>query len=311
MEASKDIELVVDTSKKLMDEEQVKKARDTLLTESWVCLNGTWMPESEAYIPVENRGMMYGDGLFETMVSTNGQVILLNEHLNRLNNGLDYLGIDLQSSREEWRRLFEVGIRKNGHLGTQHIMRLQCWRNGGRGYTSRTSKGSWYLSFRAMPNEFDKTSYRLMSSSFTLSEKTVNANFLKSSNALLYVMAATEAQRKNYDDALLCNGDGYVGECSSANIFWVKDQTIYTPSIICGILQGTRRDALLRELYNQSLFSVQEGLFYIESLLEADIVFSTSTIKGIQPVHSLDAIQFGKDLDIFDRVNKIYQSTIL
>ena len=203
MEASKDIELVVDTSKKLMDEEQVKKARNTLLTESWVCLNGTWMPESEAYIPVENRGMMYGDGLFETMVSTNGQVILLNEHLNRLNNGLDYLGIDLQSSREEWRRLFEAGIRKNGHLGTQHIMRLQCWRNGGRGYTSRTSKGSWFLSFHAMPSEFDKTSYRLMSSSFTLSEKAVQANFLKSSNALLYVMAATEAQRKDYDDALL------------------------------------------------------------------------------------------------------------
>ena len=311
MEASKDIELVVDTSKKLMDEEQVKKARNTLLTESWVCLNGTWMPESEAYIPVENRGMMYGDGLFETMVSTNGQVILLNEHLNRLNNGLDYLGIDLQSSREEWRRLFEVGIRKNGHLGTQHIMRLQCWRNGGRGYTSRTSKGSWYLSFHAMPNEFDKTNYRLMSSSFTLSEKAVQANFLKSSNALLYVMAATEAQRKDYDDALLCNGDGYVGECSSANIFWVKDRTIYTPSIISGILQGTRRDAFLRELCNQSLFDVQEGLFYIESLLEADVVFLTSTIKGIQLVHSLDAIQFGKDLDILDRVNKIYQSTIL
>ena len=134
------------------------------------------MPESEAYIPVENRGMMYGDGLFETMVSTNGQVILLNEHLNRLNNGLDYLGIDLQSSGRR-RRLFEVGIRKNGHLGTQHIMRLQCWRNGGRGYTSRTSKGSWYLSFHAMPNEFDKTNYRLMSSSFTLSEKQYRQTF--------------------------------------------------------------------------------------------------------------------------------------
>ena len=99
--------MVVDTSK-AMDEEQVKKAQNTLLTESWVCLNGTWMPESEAYIPVENRGMMYGDGLFETMVSTNGQVILLNEHLNRLNNGLDYLGIDLQSSREEWRSCLKL-----------------------------------------------------------------------------------------------------------------------------------------------------------------------------------------------------------
>ena len=72
---------------------------------------------------------MYGDGLFETMVSTNERVILLNEHLNRLNKGLDYLGIDLQSSRKEWRRLF-IGIRKNGHLGTQHVVRCNV---GGMG----------------------------------------------------------------------------------------------------------------------------------------------------------------------------------
>ena len=165
MEASKDIELIVNASKKLLDEQQVKKTQTTLLTESWVCLNGTWMLESEAYIPVENREVIYGDG--------------------------------------------------------------------------------------------------------------------------------------------------YVGECSSVNIFWVGDQIIYTPSIICGILQGTPREALLRALHNQSLFSVQEGLFHIESLLEADVVFSTSSMKGIQLIHSLDAIQFGKDVDILDRVNKIYQSTIL
>ena len=55
----------------------LKKNLDTVLNEPLVCLNGTWLRESEAYVPVENRGMMYGDGLFETMLSVNGQVILL------------------------------------------------------------------------------------------------------------------------------------------------------------------------------------------------------------------------------------------
>ena len=78
----------------------------------------------------------------------------------------------------------------------------------------------------------------------------------------------------------LCNGDGYVGECSSANIFWVKDHTIYTPSIICGILQGTRRDALLRELCNQSLFDVQEGLFYIRIITRSGCRFFNKYYQG-------------------------------
>jgi branched-subunit amino acid aminotransferase/4-amino-4-deoxychorismate lyase len=289
----------------------LKENLDSVLNEPLVCLNGTWLRESKASIPVENRGMMYGDGLFETMLSVNGQVMLLDLHLKRLNKGLDYLGIDLQISSEEWGRLFKVGIKKNGHLGTQHILRLQCWRNGGRGYPSTSAKGSWFLSYYPMPDQLDQSSsLRLMKSSFHLPVKAAEMSTLKSSNALLYVLAATEAQRKGYDDALLCTENGYIGENSSANIFWINNQTVYTPSINCGIIRGTRRDALLAALHSHSKFSIQEGLYHIESLYEAEVVFSTSTIKGIQPIQSLNEIQLGKDEDSLDMIRNIYQSTI-
>jgi len=289
----------------------LKENLDTVLDEPLVCLNGTWLRESEARIPVENRGMMYGDGLFETMISVNGQVMLLDLHLKRLNKGLDYLGIDLQISSEEWGRLFKVGIKRNGHLGSQQILRLQCWRNGGRGYPSTSSQGSWFLSYRSMPDQLDQSSgFRLMKSSFHLPEKAALASTLKSSNALLYVLAATEALQNGYDDALLCSANGYVGESSSANIFWINKQTVYTPSIKCGILAGTRREALLTALKNQSFFSIQEGMYHIESLYEADVVFSTSAIKGIQPIHNIDAIQLVTDQTILDMIRNIYQLTI-
>lgn len=284
---------------------------DSISNEPWVCLNGSWMRDSEAVIPVENRGMMYGDGLFETMVSIDGQVKLLDLHLKRLVRGLEYLGIDLKTSTEEWGAFFEAGINKNSHLGTKLLLRLQCWRNGGRGYTSKTSEGLWFLSFCTMPKEISQPSYRLMSSSLTLPHKSVQQSILKSSNALLYVLAATEARNQNYNDALLCNTDGYVGECTSANIFWIKQRTIYTPSTKCDILKGTRREALLSALQSQSYFRVQEGTYDIHSLYEADMVFSTSTIKGIQPIDSLDTTQFSKDECALNRIKKIYQSIIL
>lgn len=264
---------------------------DSISNEPWVCLNGSWMRDSEAVIPVENRGMMYGDGLFETMVCTDGRVKLLDLHLKRLVRGLEYLGIDLKTSTEEWGAFFEEGINKNSHLGTQLLLRLQCWRNGGRGYTSKTSEGSWFLSFRTLSKECNQLSYRLMNSSLSLPVKSVQQGTLKSSNALLYVLAATEARNKNYDDALLCNTNGYVGECTSANIFWIKERIIHTPSIKSGILNGTRREALLNALQSQSYFRVQEGTYDIHSLYEADMVFSTSTIKGIQSIDSLDTTQ--------------------
>ena len=289
----------------------LKKKLDPVLDEPLVCLNGTWLRESEARIPVENRGMMYGDGLFETMISVNGQVKLLDLHLKRLHKGLDCLGIDLHISSEEWGRLFRVGIQKNGHLGLQHIIRLQCWRNGGRGYPSTSSKGSWFLSFHPMPDQLDQLSgIRIMKSSFHLPVKAAQVSSLKTSNALLYVLAATEALQNGYDDALLCSANGYVGESSSANIFWINKQTVYTPSIKCGILAGTRREALLTALKNQSFFSIQEGLYHVESLYEADVVFSTSTIKGIQPIHNIDAIQLVTDQTILDMIRNIYQLTI-
>ena len=284
---------------------------DSISKEPWACLNGSWMRDSEAVIPVENRGMMYGDGLFETMVSTDGQVKLLDLHLKRLVRGLEYLGIDLKTSTEEWGAFFEEGINKNSHLGTQLLLRLQCWRNGGRGYTSKTSEGSWFLSFRTMSKECNQPSYRLMSSSLSLPVKSVQQGTLKSSNALLYVLAATEAKNKNFDDALLCNTNGYVGECTSANIFWIKERVIHTPSIKCGILKGTRREALLHALQSQSYFRVQEGTYDIHSLYEADMVFSTSTIKGIQSIDSLDTTQFSKDEHALNRIKKFYQSIIL
>lgn len=284
---------------------------DRISNEPWACLNGSWMRDSEAVIPVENRGMMYGDGLFETMVSTDGQVKLLDLHLKRLVRGLEYLSIDLKTSTEEWGAFFEEGINKNSHLGTQLLLRLQCWRNGGRGYTSKTSEGSWFLSFRTLSKECNQPSYRLMNSSLSLPVKSVQKGTLKSSNALLYVLAATEARNKNYDDALLCNTNGYVGECTSANIFWIKERIIHTPSIKSGILNGTRREALLNALQSQSYFRVQEGTYDIHSLYEADMVFSTSTIKGIQFIDSLDTTQFSKDEHALNRIKKIYQSIIL
>ena len=85
---------------------------------------------------------------------------------------------------------------------------------------------------------------------------------------------------------------------------------MYTPPINCGILAGTRRDALLTALHNQSFFSIQEGLYHIESLYEADLVFSTSTIKGIQPIHNIGVNQLVTDQTLLEMIRNIYQLTI-
>ena len=125
-------------------------------------------------------------------------------------------------------------------------------------------------------------------------------------------MAATEAQRKDYDDALLCNGDGYVGECSSANIFPGKrSHNIYSLYNFWYFTRHSARRIVKGVIQSVFLFNVQEGLFYIESLKRRCCFFNCYSSREYNLVQFSDAIQFSKDLDILDRVNKIYQSTIL
>jgi branched-subunit amino acid aminotransferase/4-amino-4-deoxychorismate lyase len=279
----------------------------------WVNLDGHWVQESEAMVPVENRGLMYGDGLFETILYHQGRLMVLESHLNRFFYGLNHLGLSFPISKDELSRMLIDGVHRN-HLQHQDvIIRLQCWRQGGRGYAANTSKVHYYVSFKPSKPSLEDSpkGIRLFQSSVPLAPKKPGECMVKSSNALRYVLAANEAIANDYDDALLLSSEGYVAEVSSANIFWLKSNDLFTPSLACHILRGTRRDALINKVTSARTYQIIEGEFHANELFDADLVFTLNSIQGLRWVKSLNQTELEVAHDQLEDLTKLYYEALL
>jgi branched-subunit amino acid aminotransferase/4-amino-4-deoxychorismate lyase len=277
----------------------------------WVHLDGQWLREHEAMIPVENRGLMYGDGLFETILYSQGRLILIQSHLKRFFLGLKLLKLNLSLSSEHLIDLLNEGVEKNDLSKAEVVIRMQCWREGGRGYAATTSKAHYYISFTPLKQHSKsiKEGIALYQSSYTTMPKRVGEHSLKSSNALSYVLAASEAVDQGYDDALLLSPDGYIAECSNANIFWIRSNQLFTPSRACHILEGTRRSALIEKI-RLSGYQLLEGEYTTAELYRSDLVFLVNSIRGLRPVSTLNETELSISDDQLVRLSNIYQEAI-
>lgn len=101
-------------------------------------------------------------------------------------------------------------------------------------------------------------------------------------------MALSEGKRKGGYEVIMLSPEGHVTEGSTSNVFWVRDGTLYTPSVAAGVLPGVTR-AIVLGLAKRLGVSVARGLFPVEGLLEADEVFLTATIKQIVLVRRIDS----------------------
>ena len=105
----------------------------------------------------------------------------------------------------------------------------------------------------------------------------------KSAHGLQYILAKISAQENNFFDSIMLDEKGYICETSSANIFWIKDQIIYTPSDSCNMVRGTIRQALL----DIKSIKIKQGKFKIFELENADEVFITNASSLILPIDKI------------------------
>jgi branched-chain amino acid aminotransferase len=116
---------------------------------------------------------------------------------------------------------------------------------------------------------------------------------IKALSFLNNILAKKEAVRVGADDALMLNMEGYLSECTTSNIFFVKNQQLYTPAVDCGILKGITRDVVI-ELADKLEVCVEEGRYTMEQLLQADECFITNTGIEIMPVSRIGDCQIGQ-----------------
>jgi len=110
---------------------------------------------------------------------------------------------------------------------------------------------------------------------------------VKSLNYLENMLARREASRSGFDESLFLNERDEVAECSTSNIFWFNDDTLFTPSRECGLLCGTTRDLILNFMPEYGISTV-EGRFSLSDLMAAKFVFITNSLIGCVPVSEVE-----------------------
>jgi aminodeoxychorismate lyase len=249
-----------------------------------VFLNGRFVPEAQAVVPITDRGFLYGDGLFETLRVRGGQPVWWDRHLARLERGAEFLKIFLPWPANELRK-FAVQLTERNAM-PESVLRLTLSRGtGSRGYSTGDSN-SPTLAMTLHPLPPIPGSVRLITSSIRVQAGDPLSSF-KTANKLLQVLARTEAESRGADEALLLNTDNRVAEAAASNLFWLADGTVGTPPISEGALAGIAREVLLEACGKRGIPARERSLNPVE-LIRSDGVFLTNSAMGIVPVSELD-----------------------
>ena len=254
----------------------------------WVYLNDRIVQAEQARISVFDRGFLYGDGVFETVRIHDGRPVWLDRHLARLADSCKQIGLPLPD--KPWPAIFQKVIDKNR---VDHAaIRLTL----SRGVRDTEADPTVVLFHRPLPHVTPSqrrkgirltltTTRRLSPRSHPTQAKTLN--YLNS------LLAKREAADREAFDGLMVTTDGYVAECSMSNVFFIKDRTLYTPSLACGVLPGITRSVVLDMAPSLGL-QTREGRYRPAFLYKADECFLTGSGVGILPVQAIDGHSFPK-----------------
>ncbi|MCF8720608.1 aminotransferase class IV [Nitrospina gracilis] len=256
-------------------------------------LNGTI--SDNAYISVLDHGFLFGDSVYEVVSTIQGRPVFLAEHMRRLRRSAAALNLGIPYSDEKFAE--EIGRTLNSANNSESYIRMIVTRGVGEldlDPTSCTSPNVIIMVKEAVvyPQEnYDKGIHLALVSVKRNLKESLNPG-LKTGNYLNNVLAKMEANRTGAADALMLNASGYLTECTTSNIFFVKDGRIFTPSLDCGILEGITREKILW-LARENGFLVEEGEWPPEALEQAEEAFITGTVKKVMPVTWLNGRPIG------------------
>ena len=241
--------------------------------------NGNSYEEGQPVLTTADHSYRYGDGLFETMKMIKGNILFEEFHFERLFLGSKVLKFSIPALFTKKKISEEIkALGKKNNCEELARIRLSVSRGKG-GLYDCDNKFSYLIECWPLErNSDDMNSNGLIIDVFPDARKPIDTfSNLKSANYLPYVMAAVWAKENKLNDALILNQHNRICDATIANVFWVKDNKVHTPSLSEGCVAGIMRNRILN--LNPD---VSESMLVEETLLNADEIFLTNVITGIR-----------------------------
>ncbi len=239
------------------------------------------------YVPADDRGLAYGDGVFETLAVEGGRPRLWQAHMDRLALGCERLGLATPPQEVLWREVTTVAGGPPRCIAKIIISRG----SGGRGYAPPArAEGLRVVSAHPWPEGLDRDrehGVHAVTCDIRVALQPALRG-IKHLNRLEQVLAAAELAAKPGKEGILLNTEGYVIGAVNANLFAVIGDQLLTPRLDrCGV-HGVLRELLLRD----HLARCDRRRVTLDLLGEADEVFLCSAVRGIVPLRSIDALSW-------------------
>ncbi|PXW82292.1 D-alanine transaminase [Nitrosomonas sp. Nm84] len=271
-----------------------------------IYLNGKFMPIEEAYIPVLDRGFIFGDGVYEVIPVYSRKPFRLTNHLNRLQHSLDGIRLRNPLSNEEWQNLLEQVIAKNE--GEDQYLYLHITRGVAKrdhAFPANVPPTVFIMSNPLLPPPAEL----LVSgaAAITSSDNRWIRCDVKAISLLPNVLLRQLAVDVHALETILIR-DGFLTEGAASNIFVVKDNVLLAPPKSHLMLPGITYDVVL-ELAAANRIPHEIREISEAEIRTADEILLTSSTKEIMPITSLDnkPVGNGKPGAMFTQLHALYQ----
>ena len=219
----------------------------------------------EPVFTADDEALLRGGAAFETLRVYGGRPFLLDRHLERLQASAEALALP---PPDEAPALVALVV---DAAPPEHVLRIY-----------RTDR-SLLATASALPEDLEAMRARGLS---LQTVETSASSLLPGVKSTSYAEAFAARRSVAADDALLVSGD-VVRECATANVWWRRGETLYTPAVGAGVLPGVTRGFLLEQQ------DAVEGTFRLDDLLDADEAFTTSSIREVMPVVTVNGTAVG------------------
>jgi branched-chain amino acid aminotransferase len=261
-----------------------------------VNVNGFISGEREAVVPVLDHGFLYGEGVYETLRTYDGKPFLLDRHLRRLRASARMIDLAVPLTDEQFAaRIAETtGAAARGPASgaADWYVRILLTRGvGDLTYDpSACPTPSVVIIVKPQvdppPEVFEKGVRVVFASVIRNHPASVNP-LIKSNNLLNNALAMQEAVRAGAFEAVMRNWRGELCECTTANLFVIKDGRVLTPPLASGLLAGITREFVL-EVARDEQVPAAEVVLRDADLYGADEAFLTSTTREVVPIVRVD-----------------------
>jgi len=249
-------------------------------------VNGVAPANPSQAIAADERGLHYGDGLFETALLVNDRVRFLDDHMERLLRGCERLGIQAPDRRTLLEEISQVTA-----AAGRGVLKIIVSRGAaGRGYRPPAGMTATRIVALHALKESPHHALKLRWCEMRLGRNARLAG-IKHLNRLEQVLAQSEWQEGEFDEGLMMDTEGEVVCATAGNVFAVRDGALVTPDLrFCGV-RGVMRGQVINAAAEMRI-TVSEEPLWPHDLATASEVFITNAVRGIRSATSLDSLQW-------------------